>query len=250
MSIFDLDRNQLLSVLKEYTAALAGLEWAMRFKEHSQRKVNHPYIKGYLYVAVKVYHIVSVFWIPGSFLFGFIVLAALGSSMTEDDAVILLFGLIGALLTGFTYIFIRKKMKAFIDNKFENIWHNTYGSKQDFENLQENIDWEKNSQDEVDELFRKYSMPEVLRWRKSADWIYEYLLKNDVSLEKAINAYDAFRESEIRRIESNEKFLREMRQERREEERARHEEEVRKELRRQSAMFQEWSDRDYIRGSR
>lgn len=248
MTIYELNRNDLLSVLHDYVTAFEELESAIRGRTYAYNKVNHPFAKSYISLLLLILNLLSILWIPSSFIFGFVISGSIVYILSNNTTLLVVFGIFGALLIGVGYFFLRKKVINYINNKYDKVHGSTYGTKKDYEILQQCIDREKICQDKVNRMYTEYSMPKALSVPIPTRWIYDYLVSHNVSLNRAIDTYHDYmaRETERAAQERVENYYKEQTQYA--EESARNAEAARKEMERQTEILRQMNDRDYLRG--
>ena len=110
MTIYELNRNDLLTVLREYVSALDELEFAITEKNRAQARVDFPVVKNgvsLLYLALNVLSIVFVVW---SFSVGFSLFGGIAYAVAHITCAMFLLGFIGALILGLGCLFLSKKL--------------------------------------------------------------------------------------------------------------------------------------------
>lgn len=248
MSIFDLNRNDLLNVLDQYTKGLDKLQSSINAYQWAYNKVYHPLAKSYGSFLVLILNIISIINIPTSFIFGWFITGGIAYVISENTVLLIIIGIPGGLLIGIAYIFLRKKIFGKLNSKYDEIEKTKYGSTEEFEILEK---CEKNKiadQEYVNAIFTKYSFPQVLSDAENTKWIYSYLIKNKVTLKTAINAFyfEQERQSKMAAQAATEKVQND--QLIYAEEAARAARNAQKEAEKQTEILRQMNDRDWMRG--
>lgn len=233
MTIYELNRTELLSVMRNYVEAFEDLETAIKRRTYAEKNTK----KEFANIVILLLRFASFMWIFPLFGVSFFGLGELTISLLGETPLTIALGIASSLLVVIGYIFLRKKILKLIEKKFS-------ATKKDYDFLEQCIENEKLCQGEVDRMYIGYSMPKVLSTTIPVKWIYEHLTTHNVSLDTAIKSYYNYLDREAER--SHQAYLEYTKQKEREAIQ-RDNDRVVAELRRQNELLQRNNDLAYYR---